>query len=163
MHINAVEDCIREETMEIKTMTDEQRKAIALEYFKRMDRGESIFDLLDDNAEVYFPKWGVARGKHEIEQLLGDLMGILAGVSHDIAHANFIQQGDMVVVEGLSSGKLKDGSEWRAGTTFAGRWCDVFEIRNFRIQRCHVYLDPDYAGSDTARYPWLNAGRDTRY
>jgi hypothetical protein len=63
--------------MEIRTMTDEQRKAIAVEYFKRMDRGDSIFDLFDEHAEVYFPKWGVARGKHEIERLFGDLMGIL--------------------------------------------------------------------------------------
>ncbi|WP_434668384.1 nuclear transport factor 2 family protein [Paraburkholderia sp. A3BS-1L] len=149
--------------METRPMTDEQRKVIALEYFKRMDRGENILDLFDDNAEVYFPKWGIARGKGEIERLFADLMGILVGVSHEISFANFIQQGDMVVVEGLSSGKMKDGIEWRAGTTYAGRWCDVFEIRNFRIQRCHVYLDPDYAGADIARYPWLGGGRTTRY
>ena len=37
----------------------------------------------------------------------------------------------------------------------AGRWCDVFEIRDFKIQRCFIYLDPDYAGVDTERYPWL--------
>jgi hypothetical protein len=38
----------------------------------------------------------------------------------------------------------------------AGRWCDVFEIRDFLIQRVFIYLDPDYAGQDTARYPWLD-------
>jgi hypothetical protein len=32
----------------------------------------------------------------------------------------------------------------------------VFEIRDWKIQRCFIYLDPDYAGKDTARYPWLN-------
>ena len=37
----------------------------------------------------------------------------------------------------------------------AGRWCDVFEIRDFLIQRCFIYLDPDYAGKDVDRYPWL--------
>ena len=37
----------------------------------------------------------------------------------------------------------------------AGRWCDVFEIRDWKIQRCFIYLDPDYAGGDNARYPWL--------
>jgi hypothetical protein len=31
----------------------------------------------------------------------------------------------------------------------------VFEIRDWQIQRCFIYLDPDYAGHDTARYPWL--------
>jgi hypothetical protein len=37
----------------------------------------------------------------------------------------------------------------------------VFEVRDFLIQRCFIYLDPDYSGLDTARYPWLSAsGRD---
>jgi hypothetical protein len=40
----------------------------------------------------------------------------------------------------------------------AGNWCDVFEIRDWKIQRVYIYLDPDYAGRDTARYPWL--GKD---
>jgi hypothetical protein len=31
----------------------------------------------------------------------------------------------------------------------------VFEVRDFLIQRCFIYLDPDYAAGDTARYPWL--------
>jgi hypothetical protein len=35
----------------------------------------------------------------------------------------------------------------------------VFEIRDWLIQRCFIYLDPDYAGKDTARYPWLAEGR----
>jgi hypothetical protein len=33
----------------------------------------------------------------------------------------------------------------------------VFEIRDGKIQRCFIYLDPDYAGRDTGRYPWLAA------
>jgi hypothetical protein len=34
-------------------------------------------------------------------------------------------------------------------------------VRDFLIQRCFIYLDPDYAGADTDRYPWLAAdGRD---
>ncbi|WP_420212125.1 nuclear transport factor 2 family protein [Burkholderia aenigmatica] len=149
--------------MEIKEMNDEQRKVIALEYFKRLDHGGNLLELFDDQAQMYFPKWGVARGKEEIGQLFADLMTILAGVSHEISCLNVIQQGDLVCVEGLSSGTLKNGETWRAGATHAGRWCDVFEIRDFKIQRCHVYLDPDYAGSDTDRYPWLGTNRIRRY
>ena len=67
---------------------------------------------------------------------------------------------DVFAVEGTSAGEYKDGP-WRAGVTHAGRWCDVFEVRDFLIQRCFIYLDPDYAGRDTQRYPWLSAdGRD---
>jgi hypothetical protein len=36
----------------------------------------------------------------------------------------------------------------------------VFEVRDFQIHRCFIYLDPDYAGLDTDRYPWL--ARDGR-
>ena len=42
----------------------------------------------------------------------------------------------------------------------AGRWCDVFEIRDWLIHRCFIYLDPDYAGQDTGRYPWLAPTRE---
>ena len=63
---------------------------------------------------------------------------------------------DLVVCEGTSYGEHRDGA-WRAGVPEwgAGRWCDVFEIRDWKIQRCFIYLDPDYAGKDTARYPWI--------
>jgi ketosteroid isomerase-like protein len=141
--------------MEVKVMADEQRKAVALEYLKRLDRGENFFDLFDDHAEVYFPKWGVACGREQFEKLFMDLGSIIARFKHDMAYVNVVQQGDTVVVEGTSHGATKSGIEWRAGVTHAGRWCDVFEIRNFKIQRCFIYLDPDYESADTARYPWL--------
>ena len=56
-----------------QTMTDEQRKSVALEYLKAFDNGGvtstggSILDLFSDDAQVYFPKWGLANGKDEID------------------------------------------------------------------------------------------------
>jgi ketosteroid isomerase-like protein len=142
-----------------ETMTDEQRRSVALEYLKRLDRGEDVLDLFADDAQVYFPKWGLANGREEIGRLFSGLGSLLTSIRHDYAMFNYVVQGDTVVVEGTSSGVTADGTEWRADVTHAGRWCDVFEIRDFRIQRCFIYLDPDYAGADTARYPWL---RDRR-
>jgi SnoaL-like protein len=142
-------------TVTQQAMTEEQRKSVALEYLKRLDQGKNIFDLFADDAQVYFPKWGLANGLAEIEQLFSDVASILKSIRHDYAYFNYIVQGDLVVVEGTSSGMTADGVEWRAGVTHAGRWCDVFEIRDFKIQRLFIYLDPDYAGADTARYPWL--------
>ncbi len=48
-------------------------------------------------------------------------------------------------------------ADWQAGSPQwgAGRFCNIFEIWDFKIQRLHIYLDPDYAGRDTDRYPWL--------
>ena len=45
-----------------QTMTDEQRKSVALEYLKAFDHGGvtstggNILDLFADDAQVYFPK-----------------------------------------------------------------------------------------------------------
>ena len=105
------------------------------------------------------PKWGLATGKQ-----IGQLFTTSAPYRehpHDYATFNWIMTGtDVFAVEGTSAGEYKDGP-WRAGVSHAGRWCDVFEVRDFLIQRCFIYLDPDYAGLDTKRYPWLSAnGRD---
>lgn len=136
-------------------MTNEDRKAIVLDYLKRLDRGEDFFDLFDENAQLYFPKWGLANGIGAIKEAFAAIGSLLGGISHDYAYFNYVHSGDTVVVEGTSSGKTADGREWRAGVTHAGRWCDVFEIRNGRIQRLFIYLDPDYGDQDTGRYPWL--------
>jgi ketosteroid isomerase-like protein len=147
-----------------ETMTDEQRKSVAIEYLKAFDRagvtsdGGSILDLFADDAQVYFPKWGVAAGKEQIGRLFTDVGGTIKSIEHHFSNFNWVIAGDMVVCEGTSHGEHRDGP-WRAGVpeTGAGRWCDVFEIRDWKIQRCFIYLDPDYAGQDTERYPWLGA------
>ena len=145
-----------------QTMTDEQRKSVAVEYLKAFDNGGttstggSILDLFATDAQVYFPKWGIANGRDEIGRLFGDVGGTLKAITHDYSHFNWVISGDLLVCEGTSFGEHRDGP-WRAGVpeTGAGRWCDVFEIRDWLIHRCFIYLDPDYAGKDTARYPWL--------
>jgi hypothetical protein len=151
-------------TVATRTMTDEQRKSVAIEYLKAFDRGgttldgRSILDLFADDAQVYFPKWGVASGKQQIGKLFGDVGGTLKSIEHHYAEFTLVFSGsDVVVCEGTSHGEHRDGP-WRAGVPDwgAGRWCDVFEIRDFLIQRAFIYLDPDYAGQDSARYPWLD-------
>ncbi len=144
-------------------MTDAQRKSVALEYLKALDAGgvtstgASILDLFAPEAQVYFPKWGVAKGRGEIEKLFGDLGGKLKSITHHYATLNWVfSGGDTIVCEGTSHGEHADGP-WSAGHPDwgAGRWCDVFEIRDGVIHRCFIYLDPDYAGQDTSRYPWI--------
>jgi SnoaL-like domain len=145
------------------TTTDEQRKAVALEYLHALDNGGvtssggSILDLFAPNAQVYFPKWGLATGREQIGKLFADIGGRIKSIRHHYAEFNWIfSGGDLVVCEGTSHGEHADGP-WQAGNPEwgAGRWCDVFEIRDGLIRRCFIYLDPDYAGKDVARYPWL--------
>ena len=147
----------------VQTMTDEQRKSVALEYLKAFDNGgvtstgASILELFAEDAQVHFPKWGVANGRDEIGRMFGEVGGRLKAIRHDYASFNWIMTGtDTFACEGTSHGDHRDGP-WRAGVTHAGRWCDVFEVRDHLIQRCFIYLDPDYAGLDTDRYGWLGA------
>jgi hypothetical protein len=144
-------------------MTDEQRKSVALEYLKALDAGGvtstggSILDLFAPDAQVYFPKWGVAKGRTQIGKLFSDLGSQLKSIAHHYSGLNWIfSGGDIIVCEGTSHGEHIGGT-WRAGEPDwgAGRWCDVFEIRGGLIERCFIYLDPDYAGRDTERYPWI--------
>src|SRR6478672_7960697 len=116
-----------------QTMTDEQRKSVALEYLKAFDNGGvtstggSILDLFAEDAQVYFPKWGLANGTKDIGKLFGDVGGTITSIVHHYSHFNWVISGDMVVCEGTSHGEHRDGP-WRAGVPewAAGRWCDVF-------------------------------------
>jgi ketosteroid isomerase-like protein len=147
-----------------KPMTDSERKALALEYLKAFDNagmtesGGSILELFAEDAQVYFPKCGFANGRDEIGQMFGDVGGTLKSILHDYDAFIYVMTGtDTFAVEGKSAGEHRDGP-WKAGEPEhgAGRWCDVFEVRDGKIQRCFIYLDPDYAGKETARYPWLS-------
>jgi hypothetical protein len=105
----------------LQTMTDEQRKSVALEYLKAFDNagttstGGSILDLFADDAQVMFPKWGLATGKDQIGQLFTDIGSTLVSVQHHYSEFTWVFSGsDLVVVEGTSHGEHKDGP-WRAG------------------------------------------------
>ena len=68
-----------------QTMTDEQRKSVALEYLKAFDNGgvtstgDSILSLFASDAQVYFPKWGLAAGHDQIGKMFGDVGGTITG------------------------------------------------------------------------------------
>src|SRR4029079_1412759 len=99
----------------VQTMTDEQRKSVALEYLKAFDNGGvtstggSILDLFAEDAQVYFPKWGVATGKAQIGKMFGDVGSQVKSIRHHYANFNWIFSGsDLVVCEGTSHGEHKD-------------------------------------------------------
>ena len=103
----------------------------------------------------------VADGKAAIMEMFGEVGTTLTSIKHHYASFNWVFSGsDLVVCEGTSHGEHRDG-RWVTDQPpwGAGRFCDVFEIRDWLIHRVFIYLDPDYACQDVARYPWL-AGRD---
>ncbi len=142
------------------------RKAVAESYLKSLDAGGvspttglGLFDHFTDDAEVFFPKWGVARGKEEVIQMFSDVGGTLKAIKHHYDGFTWHMTGtDSFAVEGTSEGQHRDGP-WVAGQPKwgAGSFCDCFTLRDGRIARLYIYLDPDYAGKDTARYGWIPA------
>ena len=90
--------------------------------------------------------------------MFGEVGGKLKSITHDYANFNWIFGGsDTIVCRGdVATASTRTAHGGRTCRMWgAGRWCDVFEIRDFLIQRVFIYLDPDYAGKDTGRYPWL--------
>src|SRR4030095_410650 len=103
------------------SMTDEQRKSVALEYLKAFDNkgvtssGGSIMALFAGGAPVFFPRWGRATEKQQIGQLFMDFGGEIKQILHDYATFNWIMTGtDTFAVEGTSLGAQKAGA-WGAG------------------------------------------------
>jgi ketosteroid isomerase-like protein len=145
---------------------DAARKAVAESYLKSLDAGGvspttglGLFDHFSDDAEVFFPKWGVAKGKEEVIKMFSDVGGTLKSIKHHYDGFTWYMNGtDSFAVEGTSEGEHRDGP-WMADQPKwgAGRWCDCFTVKDGKITRLFIYLDPDYAGKDTGRYGWIPA------
>jgi len=142
------------------TFKDEDKIAVAREYFIRADQGRpDVLDLFEEDAEIYFPKFGFGYGRQSFFEMVKGFEGVLDYIQHDYENFIFIPSGEYVVVEGTSQGKIS-GKTWEGGKTPGGRFCNVFKFRNERIISLHVYLDPDYTGDDKTRFRW---GRNRRW
>ncbi|QBR01578.1 nuclear transport factor 2 family protein [Paraburkholderia pallida] len=128
---------------------------VAIAYFDRLDRGApDLLELFADGFEFYFPKFGIGKGRDDFVACLTGLQSQVERLTHYIDRTTVIEAGDKVVVEGISSGRLRSGKEWHGGMTAGGRFCNVFEIRGGLIERVSIYLDPDYVSEDTDRFLW---------
>lgn len=135
-------------------MRDSPNVSVVKEYFRRSDaRRADVFDLLDDDVEFYFPKFGIGRGKTELTRF-GAVMARAMDVYHDQEGLRFVESGDHVVVEGTSYGTDSAGRSWRGGETPGGRFCSVSQVRDGRITRHYIYTDPDYTSLDGDRFLW---------
>ena len=100
-----------------QSATDDDRKAIAESYLKSLDAGGvspttglGLFDHFSEDAEVFFPKWGVARGKAEVIQMFTDVGGTLKRIKHHYDGFTWYMNGiDSFAVEGTSEGEHRDG------------------------------------------------------
>ena len=136
------------------------RIAIIKEYFARVDAGSPhVLALFDDRVEFFFPKFGRGRGKDDLIAMWTGLGSAIEVIRHDADGYHYFVSGDVVTVEGTTSGRYRSGAEWSAGETPGGRFCNVFEFDGLLIRGLRVYLDPDYTGEDAGRFLW---GRQDR-
>jgi len=138
----------------------DKQVSIAQEYFRRVDAGNpTIVDLMTEDVRLYFPKYGIGRGKNAFVELATGIGSVFAEVEHDFRDYHFMPSDRHLIVEGTTRGKLKSGKSWSAGKTPGGRFCNVFEFKGDLISRVHIYLDPDYVSEDEPRFLWGHAGR----
>lgn len=135
-------------------MKDQDKIAIAQEYFRKADQGSpEILNLFHEDVELYFPKFGFAYGKDAFFEMVKGFEGHLESILHDYENLHFLPSGDFLVVEGTSKG-IVDGKIWEGGKTSGGRFCNVFKFQDNLIKSVRVYLDPDYTGEDEQRFRW---------
>jgi ketosteroid isomerase-like protein len=138
----------------MSSLTDRDKIKIVREYFVRLDQGRpDVLDLFHENAEIYFPKFGLGFGRQSFGEMMKGFSGAMDFIKHDYDGFTFLPSGDYVVVEGTSNGAIS-GKSWQGGKTPGGRFCNVFKLRDDRIASVHIYLDPDYTGEDEARFRW---------
>lgn len=109
--------------------------------------------------QVYFPKYGIGRGVAAFFEVAMALANRFAATEHNFTTYTFLPAGDHRVVEGTTRGQAHDGKRSAGGETPGGRFCNVFEFRDEKIARVHVYLDPDYLSEDESRFHWGKVDR----
>jgi ketosteroid isomerase-like protein len=131
------------------------RVAIAMNYFRKVDNGDpSILDLMTEDVQIYFPKFGVGYGKAAVAEAAAGMMSTLRSIEHDFDRMTIISSGDFVVVEGFEKGVSIEGIEWPVPDRSEGRYCNVFEFRGDLIKRVHIYVDPDFTSTHQERFLW---------
>jgi hypothetical protein len=115
-------------------------------------------DLYTEDVELYFPKFGLGRGKADMAEFAARIGADLTGLTHDIDGLEFIVTDDRIVVEGRERGVTADGLPWPDGRISTGRFCNVFAFRGDLISSVHIYTDPDFTSSHEEKVRQLHRG-----
>ncbi|MCZ0984798.1 SRPBCC domain-containing protein [Streptomyces diastatochromogenes] len=110
-------------------------------------------ELFTEDVRIYTPKFGVAAGLDAMVAA-GRGRAMFRRMEHHLDEFQIVERGDRVVVEGTTEGETVTGRTWDGRTDIPGHFCAVFDFRDGRISRMHVYFDPDLGHEDADRYPW---------
>ncbi|MFD1270983.1 nuclear transport factor 2 family protein [Streptomyces kaempferi] len=133
----------------------EAREEVAARYFRLVDSSDpAILDLFTDDAQMFFPKFGIATGKAQIASFAQGFAGKIASIQHDIPGLTVVSSGNYVVTEGSVRGTTTSGTAFPDGSSSYGLFCNVFEFEGERIKRLHIYEDPDFASTHMDGVEW---------
>src|SRR5258705_11077853 len=125
------------------TESDRRQIALAQEYFRRVDAGRAdLTDLMTEDVELYFPKFGIGRGKAAFGEFAAGVGRVFEPVEHDYRSHSFFCSGTTLVVEGTTPRQTKNGQSWTAGETPGARFCNAFDFRGHVIARVYTDLVP---------------------
>jgi ketosteroid isomerase-like protein len=146
-------------TSEPTNSTEAERTAVLVgiveSYFRRSDAGKSeTLDLFADDVEIYFPLFGVRRGKAAFGYFVEGFLAKIASIAHNLDDFTCAVSGSTVVVEGTTRGVDLEGKTWSGGDTPGGRFCSVFDIQDGLIKRMYIYTDPDYTSQADIGFGW---------
>ena len=128
------------------------RLEVITAYFRGADNRDPAFlDVFTEDVELFFPKFGLTRGKVAVAEFGARLAAELESLEHDIPGLRTIVAGDTIVVEGTEAGITRSGLRWPDGVVSQGRFCDVFEFEGTLIRSVHIYVDPDFTSADRDR------------
>lgn len=134
-------------------MTEDYRE-LATAFLRAFDEGADVFALVTDDVQVFFPKWGIAKGKAGLADLYRDLAPYLDSICHHPETFRYLMNGNEVCISGVSSGTLKDGRTWGPDGACGGQFCTWFTFEGTLASRIWIYIDPDYVGGTDTYYPW---------
>ncbi|MFK2822022.1 nuclear transport factor 2 family protein [Arcobacter sp. YIC-80] len=141
-------------------MEKDNLENIVIEYFKKIDNGDSSYlELFTDDVDFFFPKFGQKKGKKALIEFGNRIGSSLISIWHDIDGFKIIKADNKVVVEGQEGGVMSDGTSWPDNNISIGRFCSVFEFNGKFISRMYIYVDPDFPSQDLERISVLSDGK----
>jgi len=129
-----------------------RRIDVIRQFYTRLDQADAtLLDLFTEDIEVFFPKFGTARGKSSLGELGKCFALEIDKIQHMQDTFRFLSDGETLVLEGQMRGVMQNGERWPTHETGSHHFCSVFEFDNLHIKRLSIYLDPDFNLEDKKR------------
>lgn len=139
-----------------------RREETAINYFRMVDAGNpAVIDVFTEDAHMFYPKFGIARGKAQIGAFAQGLGRGIASLKHEIEGFTVLTSGNHVIVEGVERGTTTSGVDFPDGVSSFGLFCNVFEFEGALIKRVHIYVDPDFANTHVEGVAWGRSVQDS--